>query len=178
MSGILDSKLSLRRLLLLGAVVATFAVSGTALAGSFSANSTFSAGSIRMSSAKSNTYVSVSATSPLLNVLSTSISVPSGKTADVQATFSATLAHNIGTYAYCFGAFTIDGATSDASFQPGNVQLIGGGTAAEPDAISVAMTGFRKGIGHGNHSVNVYINSAFAGCTVEDRTLNVLVNIH
>ena len=178
MSGILDSKLTLRHLLFLGVLVATFGVSASAFAGTFSTNGTFSAGSIRMSSAKSNTYVNVSGSTTLLKVLSTSISVPSGKTADIQATFSATVAHNIGTYAYCFGAFTLDGATSDATFQPGNVQLIGGGTTAEPDAISVGMTGFRKAIGPGSHSVNVIISSAYSGCTVEDRALNVLVNIH
>jgi hypothetical protein len=176
MSGILDSRLSLRHLLVVGGLVATFAVSASALAGSFSPSGTFSAGSIRMSSAKSNAYVNVSSTA--VEALSTSISVPAGKKAEVQATFSATLAHNIGTYAYCFGAFTLDGATSDASFQPGNVQLIGGGTGAEPDAITVAMTGFRTGIGPGSHSVNVYISPSYAGCTVEDRALNVVVNIH
>jgi hypothetical protein len=178
MSGILDSKLTLRHLLVVGILVATFGISAGALAAGSSTNGTFSAGSIRMSSARSNTYTSVSGTGTVVKVLTTSISVPSGKTADVQATFSATVAHNLGTYAYCFGAFTLDAATSDATFKPGNVQLIGGGTATEPDAISVAMTGFRQGIGPGSHFVNVYINSAYAGCTVEDRALNVLVNIH
>ncbi len=178
MSGILDSKLTLRHLVVLGVLVATLAISASALAVGSSTNGTFSAGSIRMSSAKSNAYVNVSGSTALLKVLTTSISVPSGKTADVQANFSATVAHNLGTYAYCFGAFTLDGATSDATFAPGNVQLIGGGTAAEPDAVSVGMTGFRRGIGPGNHFVNVYISSAYAGCTVEDRAVNVLVNIH
>ena len=176
MSGILGSSLSLRQLLVVGGLVATFSVGASVLASGVSPSGTFSAGSIRMASAKSNTYVNVSSTA--VKVLSTSISVPAGKKADVQAAFSATVAHNGGSYAYCFGAFTLDGATADASFQPGNVQLIGGGTAAEPDAISVAMVGFRTGIGPGTHTVNVYINGAFAGCTVEDRALNLVVNIH
>lgn len=178
MSGILDTKVTLRHLLILGILVATFAVSVGTLAAN-TINGAFSAGSIRMSSAKSNQFLSVSGTdNPPVLVLHTAFTVPSGKTADVQATFAASLAHNVGTYAFCFGAFTLDGATTDANFKPGSVQLIGGGTATEPDTISTSMTGFRKGISHGSHTVNVYIHSAYAGCTVEDRALNVLVNIH
>lgn len=177
MSRILESKLTLRHVLVLGILVATLAISAGALAGSRSSNGAFSSGSIRMSSAKSNTYVSAG-TDAVVKVLSTSFNVPSGKSAEVQATFSATLSHNVGQYAYCFGKFVLDGATNDAAFKPGQVQLIGGATSTEPDQISTAMTGYRKSIGAGSHVVNVYIIGSFSGCTLQDRALNVLVNVH
>ena len=97
MSSIFDSRVTLRHLLVLGVLVATLAISAGALAGSRSSNNQFTAGSIRMSSAKSNAYMGVTGADPAIKVLSTSISVPAGRTADVQATFSATLAHNLGT---------------------------------------------------------------------------------
>jgi hypothetical protein len=177
MSGILDSKLSLRHLLILGVLIAILTVSAGAVAGVRISHGTFTTGSIRMSSASSTTFVNVSST--VTKVIRTGIKVPSGKVADVQATFSATLAHNLGTYAFCFGAFTLDDqAPPDATFKPGQVQLLGGGTATEPDAVTVSMSGYRLTIGPGKHYVNVFINPAYAGCTVEDRALNVLVNVH
>jgi hypothetical protein len=177
MSRILDSKLTLRRVLVLGSLIATLATSAGALAIN-SINGQFGAGSIRMSSASTGVFVSISGSDPVTKVLSTSISVPSGKTADVQASFSVTVTHNNGSFAYCFGAFTIDGSTNDSLFHPGHVQLLGGATTTEPDQVSVGMTGWRKNIGPGTHHVNVYVDGAFAGCTLQDRNLNVLVNIH
>jgi len=178
MSRILDSKLTLRRVVVLGSVIATLGISAGALAVGNTINGTFPAGSIRMSSASSSVFVSISGSDPVTRVLRTSISVPSGKTADVQASFSVTVTHNVGQYAFCFGAFTIDGSTNDSLFHPGHVQLLGGATATEPDQVSVGMTGFRKNIGPGKHFVNVYVDGVYAGCTLQDRALNVLVNIH
>ena len=177
MSRILGSKFTLRHLVVVAILIATLAISAAALAGARSSHGQFAAGSIRMSSSKSNAYVSVDSDT-VTKVLRTSFKVPSGKTADVQATFTGTFAHNIGTYAYCFGAFTLDNQTyPDATFQPGQVQLFGGATSTEPDQLSLGMTGYRTTIGPGTHFVNVYISPAYAGCTVEDRALNVLVNI-
>lgn len=182
MSRFLDSKLTLRHLLIFGVLIATLAISAGAVAGVRISHGTFTTGSIRMSSASSNAFVNVSSDT-LTKVIRTGIKVPSGKVADVQATFSATLAHNLGTgdgtYAYCFGAFTLDDQTyPDHTFKPGPVQLLGGAAANEPDAVTVAMTGFRTTIGPGKHYVNVFINPSYAGCIVEDRALNVLVNVH
>ena len=44
--------------------------------------------------------------------------------------------------------------------------------------VGVAMVGYKKGIGPGSHYVNVYINSAYAGCQLQERGLNVIVNFH
>ena len=63
-------------------------------------------------------------------------------------------------------------------FFPGQYQLIGGQTATEPDAVTVTMTGFKKNIPAGAHTVNVYLSGAFSGCEVFDRNLNLVLNIH
>jgi len=163
-------------------VVVACVLAGATLTVAATINSQFSSGSIRLSSSSSSSSVSITGTSgpdSLKRVIRTEIKVPSGKTADVQATFSASLLHNVGTFAYCFGRFTLDGASSDgAAFNPGTAQLLGGETATMPNAVGVAMIGYKKGIGPGSHYVNVYINSAYAGCQLQERGLNVIVNFH
>ena len=47
-----------------------------------------------------------------------------------------------------------------------------------PNGLTVAMAGHRRGIGPGVHRVRVYVHSAYAGCTLQERALNVIVNIH
>ena len=165
--------------LVVGLLIAMLAGSTIAIAAAPSA--LFPSGALRLSSKASSSSVSISGTDgpdSLKRVLRTKFIVPSGKTGDVQATFSTSVLHNGGQYAYCFGRFTLDGATTDTAFKPGSVQLLGGETATMPNAVGVAMTGFRKAIGPGTHYVNVYISSAYAGCTVMERALNVVVNIH
>jgi hypothetical protein len=39
------------------------------------------------------------------------------------------------------------------------------------------MSGVKKGVGPGYHYVNVYVSSAYAGCTLFARTLNVVATI-
>lgn len=143
----------------------------------------WSGGSVRLSSAYSTDSVSISGTSgpeSLKRVIRSSVVVPSGRVADVQATFTATLLPNngSGTYAYCFGRFTIDSqSNTDPAFHPGQVQLIGGPHANQPNAISVAMGGFRRNLGPGTHFVNVYVSSAYEGCQLQERSLNLVINV-
>ncbi len=156
-------------------------LAGGAFAIAASPNSQLASGSLRLSSTASSDPIDITGTDTpdsLKRVLRTAINVPSGKTADVQATFSASLHHQSGTYSYCFGRFTLDSHTSDSNFKPGSVQLLGGETATQPNAVGVAMTGYRKSIGPGSHYVNVYISSAYAGCELQERALNVIVNLH
>ena len=174
--------LNLKRWRLVGVGLMAGLLAGGTLTIAATTNSQFSSGSLRLSSATSSSSISITGTDQpdsLKRVLRTAIKVPSGKTADVQATFSASLLHNVGTYAYCFGRFTLDGGSSDAAaFNPGTVQLLGGETATMPNAVGVAMAGYRKAIGPGSHYVNVYITSAYAGCQLQERALNVIVNVH
>lgn len=178
------SELKLKRIHLVGVGLAVSALIGGTFAIAASPAAQFSSGSLRLSSASSDSSVSIEGTDgpdSLKRVLRTQIVVPSGKTADVQATFSTAMLHNIGgtAHAYCFGRFTLDSQSNeDPSFKPGQVQLLGGQYAQMPNAIGVAMTGFRKNIGSGTHYVNVYISSAYEGCTVMERALNVVVNVH
>lgn len=112
-------------------------------------------------------------------VLSTTIDVPAGKKADLQTTFTADLHHNgasgLSTYAYCFRKFGLDNANPDTKFHPDSYQLLGGDTAHEPSAVTV--TGLRKNVGSGTHTVNVYVSAAYNGCTLFARNLNVIANI-
>lgn len=173
--------LSLKRWHLFGVGLMACALAGGTFAIAASPASQFTNGSLRLSSAASSSPIDITGTdtpSSLKRVLRTTIIVPSGKTADVQATFSASLLHRVGTFAYCFGRFTLDGATTDTNFKPGSAQLLGGETATMPNAVGVAMTGYRKAIGPGSHYVNVYISSAYAGCELQERALNVIVNVH
>ena len=179
MFGFLDTKVTLRHLLVLGVLVAVPAMGAGALAarGSIGTNSLLPAGTIRMASGSSTSSVSVDSDT-VKRVLHVTVSIPSGKHGDIQATFAATLAHQTGTFAYCFGTITLDNAPPSGKFQPGLQQLLGGPTSAEPDHISTAMTAYRTGVSAGTHTVNVYITPSFAGCVVMERALNVLVNIY
>lgn len=177
MFGFLDTRVTLRHLLILGVVVAVPALGAGAFAAGSSVNSFRPAGSIRLASASSTTSVSVDSNN-VTKVLSVSISIPSGKHADLQATFSGSIHHNAGTYAYCFGSITVDGVPPSGQFRPGLQQLLGGLAANEPDAVSVAMTGYRTSVGSGSHTVNVYITPSYAGCTLQERALNVVADIY
>lgn len=141
------------------------------------------AGSLRLSSNYATDSISITGTDgpeSLKRVVRTKIVVPSGKVADVQATFAGTIFpyKASGQYAYCFGRFTLDSQTNvDPGFRPGQVQLLGGEHADMPNALSVAMTGFKRNIGPGSHYINVYISSAYQGCEFQERALNVVVNL-
>ena len=177
MFSFLDTKVTLRHLILLGVIVAVPSIGAGALAGSSSTDSLRPAGSVRMVSASSASSVLV--TSGYVRVLHVSVTVPSGKTADVQASFSASVAHLIGGgTAFCWGNFTIDHAPPDTKFKPGNQELFGGSESFEPDVFSIGMVGFRSGVGPGTHTVNVYVSPYGDGCAVHERALNVLLNIH
>jgi hypothetical protein len=139
-------------------------------------------GSVRLSSNFETDSISITGTSgpdSLKRVVRSKIVVPSGKVADVQATFSGTIfPYKTGTYAYCFARFTVDSQTNaDPAFRPGQIQLLGGTSAEMPDQFSVAAAAFRRNIGAGQHYINVYISSAYAGCSFQERTLNLVVNI-
>jgi hypothetical protein len=172
----LDTKVTLRHLLVLGVLVAVPAMGAGALAGG-SINGLLPSGTIRMASTSSSSSVSVDSNT-VTRVLHVSINIPSGKHGDIQATFAATISHQTGTFAYCSGTITLDSAPPSGKFLPGLQQLLGGATASEPDQVSAAMTGYRTGVSAGAHTVNVYITPAFAGCIVQERALNVLVNIY
>jgi hypothetical protein len=174
---ILGSNVKVWHILLIGILALVLTGGGVVLAGA--GGSFFPAGKVRLASAWSDESVSISGTdNPPVKVLSANFSVPPGKKANLQATFSTSLLHNNGQFAYCFGRFTVDTAPPNHVFRPGPYQLLGGETAKEPNGITVAMTGFRANVGPGDHKVHVYVHSAFAGCTLQERALNVIVNIH
>jgi hypothetical protein len=179
---ILNSNLRLWHLVVLGVLVV--ALSGGAIA--LSAGSDFwHAGTVRLDGTYSASTVSISGSNnPAVRVLHLTVRVPSGKVADIQATFTADLhpdgIKSASEYAFCFGYITLDGSPSNSSrrFSPGQYQLIGGATINQPNAVSVSMSGIKKGVGHGYHTVNVYISSSYNGCTLFARTLNVVASIH
>jgi hypothetical protein len=180
--GLLNSNLRLWHLVVLSVLVVVLGGGAVAL----SASSDFwHAGSVRLDSTYSASTISISGSNnPPVRVLNLTVRVPKGKVADIQATFTADLHHNglngLTTYAYCFGTIALDGHPSSSShqFRPDQYQLIGGATAYEPDAVSVAMSGVKKGVGPGYHTVSVWISSAYEGCTLFDRTLNVVASLH
>ena len=180
MLGFLDTKVTLRHLLILGVIVAVPSMGAGALAAGVSLNGQFSAGSVRMSSASSHTSVAVNGLDSPKRILQAPFKVPAGKKADVQATFSGLLTHqtDVSGSASCSASFTVDHAPPDSQFNPGLVQLLGGSSAVEPDSIGSSFSGYRLGVGPGSHTVNVYLVGQSAGCIVWDRTLNVLINIH
>jgi hypothetical protein len=185
MRNILGSGLKVWHLLVFGIVLTFFAGGTVALADSDAINGFWKAGQVRFASASSTTGFNITGSNnPSVKVISVAITVPDGKKADLQTSFSADLHHNVGgTYAYCFGYFGLDGLDPDPAFFPGggntnySYQLLGGVQANEPDALTVSMIGYRKGVSAGNHTVNVYINSAYSGCTILASNLNVVANI-
>lgn len=179
MRGILNSNLRLWHLVVMAVLLVLLTVGTIAVSAGPAAF--WPSGSIRLTGAQSDDSISITGSNnPAVRVLRATLSVPSGKKADLQATFTAELQHGVGTYAYCFGDITLDGSPANSSnlFNPGQYQLLGGETAKEPNAVSVAMMGIRKNVGPGFHSVNVYINSAYAGCTLNARALSVVADIH
>jgi hypothetical protein len=177
---ILDSRVTFRRFLSIAIPVAAIALGTTAVAGTRSVDSLQPVGTVRVAMASSTQSVDITGTdTPPVKVLSASISVPFGKQADIQATFTASLIHLTGGagYAYCFGTFNLDAGPPYNQFKPGSFQLLGGAQSSEPDAVGVAMTGFKKGVGPGTHAINVYVTSAYSGCELQERALNVVVNI-
>jgi hypothetical protein len=181
---VLNGNLKIWHLMVFGIMVMLFTGGTIALADTDTVKGFLPPGEIRLANAYANTTVNISGTdTPPVIVLSTTINVPDGKKADLQTTFTADLHHNSGTYSYCFGSFALDNTFPDTKFRPNDLadssgyQLLGGDTAHQPSAVTVTMTGFRKNVGAGTHTVNVYINSAYAGCTLFARNLNVIANI-
>ena len=132
MLGFLDTKVTLRHLLILGVIVAVPSMGAGALAAGVSLNGQFSAGSVRMSSASSHTSVAVNGLDAPKRILQTSFTVPAGKTADLQATFSRLLTHqtDVSGYRRLLGLrsrWTMPRPTPSSS--PASVQLLGGSSA-------------------------------------------------
>lgn len=180
MRAILNSNLRLWHLVVLG--ILAIVLTGGAVALS-SSPQFWRAGSVRLDSAYSDDDISITGSNnPPVRVLRLGITVPKGHRADIQATFTADLHHGGpgGTFAYCFGTITLDGSPSSSSrrFAPGQYQLLGGAIATQPDALSVAMSGVKKGVDDGYHTVSVYVSSAYNGCLLQARTLNVVATIH
>lgn len=180
------SNLKLWHLVAFGVLLMLFGGGAVALADTDAITGFWKPGQVRFASAYSNTGITISGSNnPAVKVLSTSISVPDGKKADLQTSFSADLHHGVGGtgYAYCFGYFGLDGLDPDAGFFPGgalanyNYQLLGGAQSTEPSALTVSMVGFRKNVGPGNHTVNVYIASSYSGCEIQASNLNVIANL-
>jgi hypothetical protein len=174
------------RRLALAAGLAVAAMVGGTVASALPATPSgqWATGSVRLSSNSATGSIAITGTSgpnSLKRVLRTKVVVPSGRVADVQTSFSAMLQPNAmdNEFAYCNGYFTLDSQTNlDTSFKPGDlVQLLGGGGDELPNAVGVAMVGFKRNIGPGTHYVNVMIQSAYTGCTLSGRALNVVINI-
>lgn len=177
MKAVLNSNLRIWHLVVAGVLLAV--IMGTTIGLAAAPAAFWPAGSIRLASAQNaNTITITGSNNPAVRVLRATISVPSGKKADLQAVFTADLHHGTGTYAYCFGEFTVDASPPDANFKPGSYQLIGGEISTQPNAVSVAMTGLRKGVGPGTHNVDVYVSSAYGGCTLFARAMTVVADIY
>jgi hypothetical protein len=181
MRGILNGNLKLWHMVVVGVLFAL--ITGGTVALSAGPAAFWPSGSVRLASAQNDNTISITGSNnPAVRVLHATLTVPSGKKADLQATFTTDLHHNGpgGTYAYCFGSITLDGspANSNRLFNPGQYQLLGGAIATEPDAVSVAMSGVRKNVSSGFHDVSVYIDSAYQGCTLFARTLTIVADIH
>ncbi len=144
----------------------------------------WNAGSLRLSSSYATDSIAITGTQGAdseKRVIRSKITVPSGRVADVQASFSAMLLPNTGSgdFSYCNGYFTVDSQSNpDAQFRPGEqIQLLGGANSKLPNAVGVGMVGFKRNIGPGTHYINVYVRSAYEGCTLMGRALNLVVNL-
>lgn len=132
-----------------------------------------------MASSSSNSSLTTTSNGPKLEALSVSFDVPTGKRADIQATFTGFLQHNTGTYSFCFGEFRFDSETGTAlnPNSQGSYQLYGGETAKLPSQITSTFTGFKKGLKPGHYVLKAYLSSSYASCNVYERNMNVVVNL-
>lgn len=191
MKNVLNGNVRIWHLLGFALILLLFSGGAVALAAPDVISAYFPAGDIRLASAWKNDPITVSGTDqPPVKVLSVSFTVPDGKKAELQTTFSGELQHGTGGagYAWCDAYFGLDSASPDPAFKPGGFiigdpsnsayQLLGGPQAKEPQIITSGMAGFRKNVPAGKHTVNVYFVSVYSGCTVFARNLNVIVNIH
>jgi hypothetical protein len=176
---ILDRNVKVWHLLVLGLLLGLLLGSTLTIAATPAATS--GAGSVRFASARGTDANPVDLFgNDTERVLRATIKVPVGRVADVQTTFTGTIwpNDNEGTAGgtACFGYFTLDAESGvDARFPGGNQELLNGPLATLPSAVSVAMSGFSRGIGAGAHFINVYVASVDPGCSVADRELNVVV---
>lgn len=181
MKHLLNGNLKVWHLIAFGVVMLLFGGGATVLAGTSGVAKFWHPGDFRLASASADDTKGIPGNTQEI-VLSASINVPEGKKADLQATFSADLHPGTtigGTFAFCFGQFGLDNTVPDAKFKPGDVsQLLGGEIAKMPQAVTVAMTGYRKNISAGTHTVNVYVSGSFDGCTLFARNLNLVASVH
>lgn len=184
----LNSNLKLWHLVTFAVVLMLFGGSAIVLADADAVKGFWAPGQIRLASVYSSDGIPITGNTTV-KVLSATITIPAGKKADLQTTFSADLRPSVGIggFAFCFGYFGLDANNPDPGFKPGGVygypeqgyeyELFGGATAQEPSALSVSMAGYRKNVAAGTHTVNVYVSSPYSGCTVEASNLNVIANI-
>jgi len=184
MKHLFNSSLRLWHLIAFGVILVLFGGGAVALADTEAITGFWASGQVRLASSSfssSDPSIDISGTGTEKEILNASFVVPEGKKADLQATFSADLHHNgasgLTTYAYCFGKFALDGINPDAKFHPDQYQLLGGDTAHEPSALTVTMTGWRKNIPAGTHTVRVFVNAAYNGCQIQAANLNVVANV-
>ncbi len=148
----------------------------------------FPAGSIQLSSAARSPKVHIPLEEgpedggpPPKIVLRTAISVPSGKVAEVQATYSVDIHPVQGSdYVGCQAWFTLDSLVVDNEFHPGEVALLEAVLPQNNNVtrllnVGASMSGSRRSIGPGHHYVNVRV---LGPCDLYDQALNVGVNIH
>lgn len=191
MKHLLNGKLKVWHVLVVGFALLLFSGGAVALADTSAITGFWTPGQILLASSYRTTSVDITGSNnPSVKVLNVSINVPANKKADLQVSFSADYRHlgasGLATYSYCSGYFGLDTADPDSAFKPGGFaapgnyayQLLGGDTAHEPAGLTVTMVGFRKNVPAGSHTVNVYINSAYNGCEIQNSNLNVVASIH
>jgi len=134
----------------------------------------FRSGVFNMAAAQSQASITAHSVDGLVEVLRATFTVPAGQQADIAAFFSGE-AYKYAT-GYCYLKFFVDQIGS-AYLLPGKVWVADGYvySGAYP---TITAQGYKVGVGAGEHSVVVALQTTGGDCYIDNRSLIVISNRH
>ena len=170
---LLSAELKLWHLLLV-AILVVVGIGGTSAAQTPTDSKFFPSGTFKMAAAQSNISLTVHSVDGEVTVLQVAFSIPAGQKADIAAFFSAE-AYKYPN-GYCYLTFYLDGIGT-AALQPGQVWVADGYvySGAYP---TITAQGYKVGVGAGEHSVVVALQTTGGDCYIDNRSLIVISNRH
>lgn len=182
MKSVMNGNLKVWHLIVFGVALFLLGGGAVALADTDGIAAFWAQGTVRFNAASvsnAGTTVSIPPNQTEVLVSEVSLDVPSGKRADVQAFFNGyvQLSSTPTQFVQCFARIRLD-SVGGAEFKPGLVHMIGGNKDNLPTSgIALSVNGWRKNVGQGTHKVQLYMSSTSNGCSVSERTFQVIANI-
>ena len=182
--GFLSAKVSIWHVLVLNAitiVMVAVVVVGVTVAGAAGPASFRPIGSIRMANAYKTAQRLITGTDGKQAILSVAFSVPSGKVADIQATYQGELSKaSTSLIGMCLGELRLDSPTG-TRLAPGEQLLLDGGVSSAfggVHMVSASLQGSRTAIPSGSHRVYFVAETGGDGCYYRNNSIFLLADVH